>query len=151
MIQHVEQDHSGLAPEVVARYPDVRVLATPKAQTMIADHLGIPAERVTPVADGETVSLGGRTLQFIHAPWVHWPETMLTYVPEDRLLFTCDLFGSHLATSALFAREAEHLEVSAKRYYAEIMMPFAKTIRGHLEKLTEARPRDDRAEPRTGA
>ncbi len=135
VIQHVEQDHSGLAPEIVARYPDVRVLAAPKAQTMIADHLGIPAERVTPVADGETVSLGGRTLQFVHAPWVHWPETMLTYVPEDRLLFTCDFLGAHLATSALFARETEHLEVSAKRYYAEIMMPFAKTIRGHLEKL----------------
>ncbi len=135
VIQHVEQDHSGLAPEIVARYPNVRVLATPKAQTMIADHLGIPAERVTPVADGETVSLGGRTLHFVHAPWVHWPETMLTYVPEDRLLFTCDFLGAHLATSALFAREADHLEVSAKRYYAEIMMPFAKTIRGHLEKI----------------
>jgi flavorubredoxin len=102
---------------------------------MIADHLGIPAARVTPVADGETVSLGGKTLQFVHAPWVHWPETMLTYVPEDRLLFTCDLFGSHLATSSLFASKVEHLEESAKRYYAEIMMPFAKTIRGHLEKV----------------
>ncbi len=135
VIQHVEQDHSGLAPAILARYPKVRILSTPKAQTMIADHLGIPAARVTPVADGETVSLGGKTLQFVHAPWVHWPETMLTYVPEDRLLFTCDLFGSHLATSSLFASEVEHLEESAKRYYAEIMMPFAKTIRGHLEKV----------------
>jgi flavorubredoxin len=135
VIQHVEQDHSGLLPAVLARHPEARVLATPKAQTMIADHLGIPVERVTPVADGETVSLGGKTLQFVHAPWVHWPETMLTYVPEDRLLFTCDLFGSHLASSGLFASEAEHLEESAKRYYAEIMMPFAKTIRGHLEKV----------------
>ncbi len=135
VIQHVEQDHSGLAPAVLARYPEVRILATPKAQAMIADHLGIPVERITPVADGETISLGGRTLRFLHAPWVHWPETMLTYVPEDRLLFTCDLFGSHLAMSGLFASEAEHLEESAKRYYAEIMMPFAKTIRGHLEKV----------------
>jgi flavorubredoxin len=135
VIQHVEQDHSGLAPAVLARYPEVRILATPKAQTMIADHLGIPTQRVTPVADGEMISLGGRTLRFLHAPWVHWPETMLTYVPEDRLLFTCDLFGSHLAMSGLFASETEHLEVSAKRYYAEIMMPFAKTIRGHLEKV----------------
>ncbi len=135
VIQHVEQDHSGLAAAVLARYPKVRILATPKAQTMIADHLGIPTERVTPVADGETISLGGRTLRFLHAPWVHWPETMLTYIPEERLLFTCDFFGSHLAMSDLFAREAEGLEASAKRYYAEIMMPFAKTIRGHLEKV----------------
>jgi flavorubredoxin len=135
VIQHVEQDHSGLAPAVLARYPEVRILATPKAQTMIADHLGIPAERITPMADGDSIALGGRTLRFLHAPWVHWPETMLTYVPEDRVLFTCDLFGSHLAMSGLFAREAEGLEASAKRYYAEIMMPFAKTIRGHLEKV----------------
>jgi len=135
VIQHVEQDHSGLAAAVLERYPAARVLATPKAQGLIADHLGIPAERVTAVADGETVALGGKTLQFIHAPWVHWPETMLTYVPEDRLLFTCDLFGSHLATSGLLASEVDDLEASAKRYYAEIMMPFAKTIRGHLEKV----------------
>ncbi len=135
VIQHVEQDHSGLAPAVLARYPEIRILATPKAQTMLADHLGIPAERITPVADGNSIALGGRTLRFLHAPWVHWPETMLTYVPEDRVLFTCDLFGSHLAMSGLFAREAEGLEASAKRYYAEIMMPFAKTIRGHLEKV----------------
>jgi flavorubredoxin len=135
VIQHVEQDHSGLAPAVLDRYPEARVLATPKARMMIADHLGIPAERVTPVADGETVSLGGRTLQFLHAPWVHWPETMITYVPEDRLLFTCDLFGSHLASSELHVATAEHVAESAKRYYAEIMMPFAKTIHGHLEKV----------------
>jgi len=135
VIQHVEQDHSGLAPAVLARYPEARILATPKARMMIADHLGIPVERVTSVTDGEMVSLGGKTLQFVHAPWVHWPETMMTYVPEDRLLFTCDLFGSHLASGSLFARDAEHLELSAKRYYAEIMMPFAKTIRGHLEKV----------------
>ncbi len=140
VIQHVEQDHSGLAGEVVERYPSVRVLATPKAQGMIADHLGIPTQRVTPVADGERIPLGGKTLQFVHAPWVHWPETMLTYVPEDRLLFTCDFFGSHLAMSDLFAREAEHLEASAKRYYAEIMMPFAKTIHGHLDKVRALHP-----------
>ncbi len=135
VIQHVEQDHSGLAPDVLARYPDVRILATPKAQAMIADHLGIPTARVTPVADGDSVNLGGKTLAFVHAPWVHWPETMLTHVPEDRLLFTCDLFGSHLATSELWSSRAEGWETSAKRYYAEIMMPFAKTIRGHLERV----------------
>jgi flavorubredoxin len=102
---------------------------------MIADHLGIPTARVTPVADGDSVNLGGKTLAFVHAPWVHWPETMLTHVPEDRLLFTCDLFGSHLATSELWSSRAEGWETSAKRYYAEIMMPFAKTIRGHLERV----------------
>jgi len=135
VIQHVEQDHSGTAPAVVERYPGVRVLASPKAKPMIVDHLGIPAERIQTVEDRETVSLGDRTLEFIHAPWVHWPETMLTYLREEKILFTCDLFGSHLATSDLYAVDRARVHEAAKRYYAEIMMPFAGLIRKHLERL----------------
>ncbi|MDD5219602.1 MAG: FprA family A-type flavoprotein [Candidatus Bipolaricaulis sp.] len=137
VIQHVEQDHSGTAPAIVERYPDLRILSSPKAKPMIADHLGIPAERVTAVEDRETVSLGDRTLEFIHAPWVHWPETMLTYLREDHVLFPCDLFGSHLATSDLYATDRTRVYEAAKRYYAEIMMPFAALIRKHLERLRE--------------
>ena len=135
VIQHVEQDHSGSAPILLKQFPNVEILASPKAQPMIADHLGIPQERIRAVEDGETVSLGDRTLEFIHAPWVHWPETMLTYLREDRVLFTCDLFGSHLATNDLFATDRPRVCEAAKRYYAEIMMPFTHQIRGHLEKL----------------
>ncbi|MGD9675065.1 MAG: FprA family A-type flavoprotein [Candidatus Bipolaricaulia bacterium] len=137
VIQHVEQDHSGTASTIVERYPEVRILASPKARSMIADHLGVPAERITAVEDRETVSLGDRTLEFIHAPWVHWPETMLTYAREDGALFTCDLFGSHLATSDLYATDRARVYEAAKRYYAEIMMPFASLIRKHLERLRE--------------
>ena len=135
VIQHVEQDHSGSAPLVIEKYPDVRIVSSPKARPMIADHLGIPEERITSVEDGETLSLGDRTLEFIHAPWVHWPETMLTYLREEKILFTCDLFGSHLATEDLYADDRTRVCEAAKRYYAEIMMPFAQPIRGHLAKL----------------
>ncbi len=135
VVQHVEQDHSGALPDVVSRFPDAQILASPKAQPMIADHLGLPAERVTPVADGETLSLGDRTLEFLHAPWVHWPETILTYLQEERILFTCDLFGAHLATNELFAVDRPRVCEAAKRYYAEIMMPFGRLIQGHLERL----------------
>jgi len=135
VILHVEQDHSGTAPEVLARYPDVQIVSSPKAKPMIADHLGIAEERITAVADGETLSLGDRTFEFLHAPWVHWPETMLAYLREDRILFTCDLFGSHLATSDLCAGGRPHVLEAAKRYFAEIMMPFSGPIRGHLERL----------------
>jgi len=135
VIQHVEQDHSGSAPLVLERFPQIEILSSPKARPMIAEHLGIPEDRVTAVEDGRTVSLGDRTLQFIHAPWVHWPETMLTYLREDRVLFTCDLFGSHLATNELFAVDRSRVCEAAKRYFAEIMMPFAQPIRGHLQKL----------------
>jgi flavorubredoxin len=135
VIQHVEQDHSGAAPAVLERYPAVRIVSSPKAKPMIADHLGIPEDRITAVEDGETLSLGDRTLEFIHAPWVHWPETMLTYLREERILFTCDLFGSHLATDDLFAIDRPRVGEAAKRYFAEIMMPFSSLIKGHLEKI----------------
>lgn len=135
VIQHVEQDHSGSAPLVLEKYPDVQILSSPKAKSMIVDHLGIPEERIQAVEDGETLSLGNWTFEFIHAPWVHWPETMLTYLREEKVLFTCDMFGSHLATDELFSRDGAHVCESAKRYYAEIMMPFASIVKGHLKKL----------------
>jgi len=135
VIQHVEQDHSGTAPAVLERYPDVRIVSSPKAKPMIADHLGIPEDRITAVEDGDTLPLGDRTFKFIHAPWVHWPETMLTYLREERILFTCDLFGSHLATNDLFAVDRARVCEAAKRYFAEIMMPFTGLIKDHLEKL----------------
>ncbi|HOI11217.1 MAG TPA: FprA family A-type flavoprotein, partial [Myxococcota bacterium] len=95
---HAEQDHSGMIPAVLARYPEARLVATPRCLQMLADLLDLPPDRALPVKDGESLDLGGRTLTFMHMPWVHWPETMVTWLPEDRVLFTCDLFGSHLAT-----------------------------------------------------
>ncbi|MGD0765315.1 MAG: FprA family A-type flavoprotein [Dehalococcoidia bacterium] len=132
--QHAEQDHSGALPVLLARYPDAKVLVTPRGRDILLDLLDLPPERVEAVEDGQELSLGDRTLQFVHLPWVHWPETMVSYLPQDRVLFTCDLFGSHLATTDLYADEARVYE-PAKRYYAEILMPFRKLIQRHLEKV----------------
>ena len=134
VIQHAEQDHSGSLPVVMSRYPKARVLCSPKAIDLLATHLHVPAEALTAVADGEELSLGDKTLRFLHTPWVHWPETMSTYLVEDRMLLSCDLFGSHLATSDLFGRDEEVLP-AAKRYFAEIMMPLRPAVRKNLEKL----------------
>ncbi len=133
---HTEQDHSGAIPALLERYPRAQVLATERAKGMLVDHLGLDPSRITPVKDGEKVSLGGLTLEFIHFPWVHWPETMLTYVPERKTLMPCDLFGSHLATGELFVTDPAPVLAAAKRYYAEIMMPFAPIIAKNLEKVT---------------
>ena len=95
---------------------------------MLLDLLELPPERIETVEDGQELSLGDQTLQFIYMPWVHWPETMVTYLPQDSILFTCDFFGSHLATTDLYADEARVYE-PAKRYYAEIMMPFRQASR----------------------
>jgi flavorubredoxin len=136
---HAEQDHSGTIPAVLSRHEDAKVLATTKGKGMLIDLLRIPEERVATVEDGESLSLGDKTLEFIYMPWVHWPETMVSYLREDRILFTCDLFGSHLATSDLYADEARVYE-PAKRYYAEIMMPFHKAIEKHLERVKTIDP-----------
>lgn len=134
VIHHVEQDHSGSLPIILARYPDARVLCSPKAVDLLVTHLHVSADALTTVEDGEELSLGGKTLRFIHTPWVHWPETMSTYIVEDRVLLSCDFMGSHLATSDLFGREEEVLP-AAKRYFAEIMMPYGAAVRKNLDKV----------------
>ncbi len=132
---HAEQDHSGTLPQVLERYPEAQVVCTPKCKGMLVDLLLAPEDRILAVDDGATLSLGGRTLEFIHAPWVHWPETMLTYLREDKILFPCDFFGSHLATTDLYVTDEGRVYEAAKRYYAEIMMPFRKIIEKNLKKV----------------
>ena len=134
---HAEQDHSGAIPQVLEKYPEAKVVCTPKCKGMLIDLLMIPEAKFITVNDKETISLGDRTLEFIHAPWVHWPETMLTYLKEDRVLFPCDFFGSHIATTDLYVTDEGQVYEAAKRYYAEIMMPFRITIQKNLEKVKD--------------
>lgn len=132
---HAEQDHSGSIPAMLERFGDAKVVTNQKCRDFLSDLLHIPQDRFIVIGDGDTLELGDKTLEFIIAPWVHWPETMLTYLREDRVLFPCDLFGSHYATSSLYVPDEGVVYESAKRYYAEIMMPFRSSIKGHLEKL----------------
>lgn len=132
---HAEQDHSGAIPELLKIYPDAKVVTNQKCKEMLIDLLLIPEDRFIVIKDGETLSIGNKTLEFIFAPWVHWPETMFTYLREDKIIFTCDFLGSHLATSNLFAGAEERVMLLAKRYYAEVMMPFRAQIRKYVERL----------------
>jgi flavorubredoxin len=132
---HAEQDHSGTIPLVLERYPEAKVIATPEGVDLLVHHLLLPVERFVAVQDGETMSLGDKTLRFVHTPWVHWPETMVTYLQEERILFSCDFFGSHLATNDLTVTNEGQVYEAAKRYYAEIMMPFRRIIQRNLDKL----------------
>ena len=134
---HAEQDHSGTIPQILEKYPEAKVVCTPRCKEMLMDLLAIAEGRFITVDDKDNISLGGRTLEFIHFPWVHWPETMLTYLKEDRILFPCDLFGSHLATSDLYVTDGGQVYEAAKRYYAEIMMPFRTNIQKSWEKLDD--------------
>ena len=132
---HAEQDHSGSLPQILDIYPNASIVCTPKCKVMLMDLLPIPEDKFITVKDGDTLLLGDKTLQFIHAPWVHWPETMFTYLKEEKVLFTCDFLGSHLATSDLFVMNEAMVYEAAKRYYAEIMMPFRTTIKKNLDKI----------------
>jgi len=132
---HAEQDHSGTIMQVLEKYPGAKLISTPKAKGMLIDLLRIPEDFFISVEDGETLSLGDKTLKFIYTPWVHWPETMVTYLEEDKILFSCDFFGSHIASSDLFVTDKGRVYEAAKRYFAEIMMPFRSTIKKNLEKL----------------
>ncbi len=132
---HAEQDHSGSIPDILLMYPQAKVVTNPKCKQMLIELLEINEDKFITVEDGETLSLGSKTLQFIYTPWVHWPETMSTYLKEDKILFSCDFFGSHLAASNLFVDTEAIVYESAKRYYAEIMMPFRKQVKQNIEKL----------------
>jgi flavorubredoxin/rubredoxin len=137
---HAEQDHSGSIPDVLDAFPTAKVVATEKGKPMLMDLLAVQEDRILVVKDGESIDLGGKTLKFVHFPWVHWPETMLTWLPEQKILFSCDLFGSHLATSELFAGDEATVLPAAKRYFAEIMMPFRTSIEKNLGKVTQLDP-----------
>ena len=134
---HTEQDHSGSIPWALERFPQAELLASEPARPLLADHLGLDPARIRVVADGERLALGGKTLRFIYTPWVHWPETMSTYLEEDRVLFSCDLFGAHIAATDIFVDHADCILAEAKRYYAEIMMPFRKIIQKNLDKIKD--------------
>lgn len=134
---HAEQDHSGALPRILNIYPNTKVVATPRCKVLLMELLLISEDKFITVDDGESISLGDRTLEFIHYPWVHWPETMLTYLREDKLLFTSDFLGSHLATSDLFVTDEATVYEAAKRYYAEIMMPFRIIIKKNMNKIKD--------------
>ena len=136
VIHHVEQDHSGSTPMLLERFPELTIVCNEKARGMLIDHLHVDDARFHVVADGDEVSLGDKTLKFLFTPWVHWPETMSTWLEADKILFSCDFFGSHYATSDVFADKHEVYD-GAKRYYAEIMMPFGGQVLKNIDKVTQ--------------
>ncbi len=137
---HAEQDHSGAIPAVLEAWPESMVVTNPRCAGMLTDHLHLPEERFILKDDGETLSLGDWTLQFFLAPFVHWPETQFTWLTEEKILFTGDFLGSHQATSDLFVRDEAGTLFGAKRYYAEIMMPYRKKFPKYLDRIDGLAP-----------
>jgi flavorubredoxin len=133
--QHGEQDHSGSIPFLLEAYPMAKVVTNIKCKAELMDLLLIDESKFIVIEDGQEISIGNKTLRFVFTPWVHWPETMVTYIPEDKILFSCDFFGSHLASGILYPENPQDIYIPAKRYFAEIMSPFRNIIRKNLEKI----------------
>ncbi len=134
---HAEQDHSGAIPYLLDIYPEAKVVTNEKCKAFLQKLLLIDDNKFIVIKDREILNIGNKNLEFILTPWVHWPETMVTYLKEDKILFTCDFFGSHYASSELFVTDECEVLETAKRYYAEIMMPFRNNIINHIKKLEE--------------
>ncbi len=140
IMNHAEPDHAGAISQVLARAPGASLMLSEKAVPLARRLHGI-TERMVVVKDGDSVDLGGKTLRFIETPWVHWPETMFTFVPEEQALLTCDFFGAHMASDLLFEDETGDLAITqAKKYFGEIMMPLIFMAGKALEKAKACRP-----------
>lgn len=137
---HGEQDHSGSIPALLNKFPDAIVITNDKCRQNIIEMLLVDESKIRVIQNNEEISLGNKTLQFIMAPGVHWPDTMFTYLKEDNMLFTCDFLGAHLPFSDLYAKNDDKLYSMAKRYYAEIMMPFRTMCKKYIDTVEKINP-----------
>ncbi|NCB00939.1 MAG: FprA family A-type flavoprotein [Spirochaetia bacterium] len=139
VLNHMEPDHTGSLSEMRKQNPHMEILCTKKAIPLVSSFYGI-TEGVKAVSSGDSVDLGGKTLVFEETPNIHWPETMMTYVPEDKVLFSCDAFGSfgtyeHAFDDELTSKEWELLMPETQRYYANIVSSFSTFVTKGIDKL----------------
>ncbi|MBS4032520.1 MAG: flavodoxin domain-containing protein [Clostridiales bacterium] len=138
VVNHVEMDHSGALPAVMEAAPQATILCSEKAAPSIDKHFSSSWKKQI-MKSGDTVSIGKRTLAFVEAPMLHWPDSMFTYIPEEKLLLPNDAFGQHIASSARFDDEVDMTEVmqEAKKYYANILLPFSSLVLKKIEEVVE--------------
>ena len=143
VMNHAEPDHASAAKDVLAVAKNAKLVAGAKGREAAMMYFDIPTERIMVVDESSEIDLGGKTLKFVDAPWLHWPETIFTYLEEDRILFPCDFFGSHLAVGEFYADDYgnENTLDMAKLYFAEIMMPFRNPGKTAIEKVRKLEPK----------
>lgn len=138
-MNHAEPDHAGALPWILSRAPKAKVLLTEKGREMAARLYRLPEERMKVVRDGDSLDLGRKTLRFVEVPFVHWPETMFTFLSKDGILFPCDFFGAHTA-KGFYVEGVPDIEKLAKSYFGEIMMPYRRAAQRALETTLELKP-----------
>lgn len=133
LLNHLEPDHAGALPELMKRAPQARLYISFKAQGMLKALLKRDELTFTPVNTGDFVSLGDRTLQFLHTPFLHWPDTQCAFLEEEGILFSGDVFGCHFCDPRLFNDLVGDFRFSFEYYYAHIMRPFKQWVLDALE------------------
>jgi flavorubredoxin len=143
IMNHAEPDHANAAKHLLSIAKNAKLVAGAKGKEAAMMYFDIDASRIDVVDENSQIDLGGKTLKFVDAPWLHWPETIFTYLEEDKILFPCDFFGSHLAGGAFYSDEYgdEKALDMAKLYFAEIMMPFRKPGQAAIEKVKKLAPK----------
>ncbi len=137
IMNHAEPDHANGINAILKEAKNAKLVVGKTGVKPAKDYYKVPQERMVVVDEKTVLDLGGKTLKFIEAPMLHWPETIFTYLVEDKILFPCDFFGQHYATEKTFANEVDSkkLEDLSKRYYGEIMLPFRNAGANALNKL----------------
>jgi len=139
VVNHSEPDHAGALVDLLDRNPNVTVLLSRSAKTFV-DNLVNAGFPFRIVGDNDELSLGGKTLRFINAPFLHWPDTILTYLAEDKILFPCDFLGAHYASPHTFNDEL-HEPANARKafefYYGTIMRPYKENVLKACERLKD--------------
>jgi len=131
---HTEPDHSGSVGRLLELAPDATVFGSAQALAYLQEMINKPFKNIK-VKDGDTLSLGNRTLRFIGAPNLHWPDTIYTYLEEDHILFTCDSFGAHLCDEKMFDDQVRDYSDAFKYYFDVILKPFSKFMLKAIEKI----------------
>ncbi len=127
VVNHVEPDHSGALPKLVAACKPEKIFCSVMGEKAIKEYYGAEGWPLQVVKSGESISIGSRTLHFVETRMLHWPDSMMTYVAEDKLLISSDAFGQNLASSERFADQVDQAELARQlsRYYANIVLPFS--------------------------
>ena len=152
IVNHVEMDHSSSLPVIVKLAKNARIIASQRGKDALIEHYGDEFRRVETVKTGDELNLGKRTLRFIEAPMLHWPDSMFTYLVEDKILMPNDAFGQHFASSRHFDDEVDEcaLMEEAATYYANILMPFAQLILRKIQEIIQMDIRIDIIAPSHG-
>jgi len=134
IVDHTEPDHSGSLRILLDLAPSATVVGSGNAIRYLEDIVNKPFKSLI-VKDGDTLDLGNKTLRFFSAPNLHWPDSILTLLVEDKVLFTCDVFGAHYCSSEMYSDFSEHYTESFKYYFDVIMRPFSRFLLKAIEKV----------------